>query len=97
MGVENPLGLIVGDDRATAIVPLEWFEPPKAWNSGADEVLQAEASRYSSSLSPLVFRGVRAFSSSSISCLKRAANGSRVVRAFSSSSLSCRKRATNGS
>ena len=76
MGVENPLGLIVGDDRATAIVPLEWFEPPEARNSNTDEVLQAEASRYSSSLSPLVSRGMRAFSSSSLSCRKRATNGS---------------------
>ena len=97
MGVENPLGLIAGDDRAAATVPLEWFEPSEAWNSGSDEVLQAEASRYSSSPSPLVSRGVQAFSSSSISCRKRAAKGSQGVRAFSSSSLSCRKRAANGS
>lgn len=96
VGVENPLGHFAGDDRAAAIVPLEWFEPPDAWNSGADEVLQAEASRYSSFPSPLVSRGVRAFSSSSISCQKRAAKGLRGVRALSSSSLSCRKRAANG-
>ena len=95
--MENPLGIIAGDDRTAATVPLEWFEPPEARNSNTDEVLQAEASRYSSSLSPLVSRGMRAFSSSSISCLKKSANGSRGVRAFSSSSLSCRKKAANGS
>ena len=39
LGVENPLGLIAGDDRAAATVPMEWIAPPEAWNSGADEVL----------------------------------------------------------
>ena len=98
MGVENPLGLLAGDDHAAATVPVEWFKPPTAWNTGTDEVLQAEATRYSSSPSPLVSQGVRAFSSSSsISCWKKAVNGSWGVQAFSFSSISCRKRAANGS
>ena len=97
LGVQNPLGLIAGDDRAAATVPMEWIEPPEAWNSGADEVLQAEAARYSSFPCPLMPRGVRAFSSSSISCRKRAAKGYRGVRASYSSPLSCRKRTASGS
>ena len=76
MGVDSPLGLLVGDDRAAATVPLEWFKPMSAWISGTDEAFQAEATRYSSIPSPLVSQGVRGFSSS-ISCRKRAANGFR--------------------
>ena len=98
MGVDSLLGLLTGDDRAAATVPLEWFKPMSAWISGTDEAFQAEATRYSSIPSPLVSQGVRAFSSSSsISCWKKAVNGSWGVQAFSFSSISCRKRAANGS
>ena len=97
LGEENPLGLIAGDDRAAATVPMEWIDPPEAWNSGADEALQAEAARYSSFPCPLMSRGARVFSSSSISCRKRAAKGYRGVRASYSSPPSCRKRTASGS
>ena len=77
MGVDSPLGLLARDDRTTATVPSEWLKPTSAWISGTDEALQAKVTRYSSFPSSLVSRGVRGFSSSSISCRKRAANGFR--------------------
>ena len=73
--MDSPLGLLAGDNRAAATIPLEWFKSTSAWISGTDEALQAEATRYSSIPFPLVSQGVWGFSSSSISCWKRAANG----------------------
>ena len=75
MRVDSSLGLLVGDDCAVATVSLEWFKSTMTWTSGTDEALQAEATRYSSHPFPLVSQGVRGFSSSSISCRKRAAKG----------------------
>lgn len=77
MGVDRPLGLFVGDDRAVETVPMEWIKSPSTWISCTDEAFQAEATRYSSHSFPLVFRGVQGFSSSSPSCQKRAAKGVR--------------------
>lgn len=75
VGVDSPLGLLVGDNRAVETISVEWFESPSAWILGTDEALQAEATRYSSHPFPLVFQGARGFSSSSPSCRKRAAKG----------------------
>ena len=52
----NPLGLLVGGDRATETVPTELIESPSTWILGTDEALQAEATRYSSHSFPLVLR-----------------------------------------
>ena len=39
VGVDTPLGLLVGDDRATETVPTELIESPSAWISCTDEAL----------------------------------------------------------
>ena len=56
--MDSPLGLLAGDDRAAATVPLEWFKSTSAWSLGTDEALQAEATRYSSIPFPLLSQGV---------------------------------------
>ena len=48
LGMDRPLGLLAGDDRAVVTVPLEWFKSTLTWISGTNEALQAEATRYSS-------------------------------------------------
>ena len=78
VGVDSPLGLLVGDNGAAETVPVEWFKSPLAWILGTDEALQVEVTRYSSHPFPLVFQGAQGFSSSSsLFCRKRAAEGVR--------------------